>query len=135
LSQPDRNDPAALAASAPGVFSAPGQARDAGGPVFAEPWEAQAFALAVQLSQAGWFTWKEWTEALSVKLRAADRDDPDDGTRYYQHWLAALEALVVARRLADPEALARRQEEWAAAYRATPHGQPVELRNARRDHG
>ena len=131
MSEPDRRNPDAPTI---GGFTAPGQPRDAEGPVFAEPWQAQAFALAVQLSRAGWFSWKEWTEALSTRLKAADRDDPDDGTRYYDHWLAALEALVAAKRLADPAALQRRKEEWAAAYRATPHGQPVELRNARHDH-
>ena len=132
MSEPDRRNPEA---PAPGGFTAPGQPRDAEGPVFAEPWQAQAFALAVQLSRAGWFSWKEWTEALSARLKAADRDDPDDGTRYYHHWLAALEALVASKHLADPESLERRKEEWAAAYRATPHGQPVELSNARHDHG
>ena len=30
--------------------------RDEGGPVFAEPWQATAFALAVQLSAEGHFT-------------------------------------------------------------------------------
>jgi nitrile hydratase accessory protein len=108
-----------------------GQLRDADGPVFAEPWEAQAFALAVQLSEAGWFTWKEWTEALSAQLKAADRDHPDDGSHYYEHWLAALEGLVAAKRLADPAALQRRKAEWEAAYRATPHGKPVELHAAK----
>ncbi len=111
--------------------AAPGLPRDDSGPVFAEPWEAQAFALAVHLSQAGWFTWKEWTAALSVQLKAADREHPGDGSRYYHHWLAALEALVAAKRLADPAALHRRKEAWAAAYRATPHGKPVELSAAK----
>jgi nitrile hydratase accessory protein len=122
LSRPDSRESDSL--------TTPGQLRDAEGPVFAEPWEAQAFALAVQLSKAGWFTWKEWTEALSAKLTAADRNDPDDGTRYYHHWLAALEELVARKRLTDPESMRRRKEEWAAAYRATPHGKPVELGNA-----
>jgi nitrile hydratase accessory protein len=95
--------------------------------VFAEPWQAQAFAMAVQLSQQGWFTWKEWAAALSVELKAADLHDPDDGSRYYQHWLKALETLVAVKHLADPAALHARKEEWAAAYRNTPHGKPVEL--------
>src|SRR4051812_26002896 len=105
--------------------------RDQGGPVFAEPWQAQAFALAVKLSEQGHFTWKEWAAALADELHAAaNRGDPDDGSRYYEHWVAALECLVAAKGLADPTALLTRKEAWAAAYRNTPHGQPVELRRS-----
>jgi nitrile hydratase accessory protein len=96
--------------------------------VFAEPWEAQAFALAVKLSEQGHFTWKEWTSALAEELKnAAARGGHDDGSRYYQHWLATLERLVTARGLVDPDSLLARKEAWAEAYRRTPHGKPVEL--------
>jgi nitrile hydratase accessory protein len=102
--------------------------RDEGGPVFAEPWEAQAFALAVNLSEQGHFTWKEWAGALADELKAAaDRGEPDDGSRYYHHWQAALERLVAEKGLADPASLRARKEAWADAYRHTPHGKPVEL--------
>ena len=102
--------------------------RDEGGPVFAEPWQAQAFALAVRLSAQGHFTWKEWAAALAEELKtAADRGEPDDGSRYYHHWLAALERLVTAKRLSDPRAMLERKEAWAEAYRRTPHGKPIEL--------
>ena len=98
-------------------------------PVFAEPWEAQAFALAVKLSEQGYFTWKEWAAELAAELKAAaDRGEPDDGTRYYEHWLATLERLVTNKGLTDREALRERKEAWADAYRHTPHGKPVELR-------
>ena len=106
----------------------PSLPRDAGGPVFAEPWEAQAFALAVKLSEQGHFTWKEWASALAEELKAAaNRGEPDDGSRYYHHWLAALERLVTAKGLSDPAAMLARKEAWADAYRHTPHGKPVEL--------
>jgi nitrile hydratase accessory protein len=102
--------------------------RDEGGPVFAEPWQAQACALAVRLSAQGHFTWKEWAAALADELKtAADRGEPDDGSSYYHHWLAALERLVVAKHLSDPAAMLARKEAWAEAYRRTPHGKPVEL--------
>ena len=105
--------------------------RDADGPVFAEPWQAQAFALAVNLSEQGRFTWKEWAAALADELKAAaTAGEPDDGSRYYHHWLAALERLVTAKGLAEPEALVARKEAWAEAYRRTPHGKPVELHAA-----
>jgi len=106
--------------------------RDEGGPVFAEPWQAQAFALAVKLSEQGHFTWKEWAAALAEELKtAADRGEPDDGSHYYEHWLATLERLVTAKGLTDPAALQARKEAWADAYRHTPHGKPIELAAAR----
>ena len=102
--------------------------RDAESAVFAEPWQAQAFALAIKLSEQGHFTWKEWSSALADELRAAgSRGEPDDGSRYYHHWLAALERLVTNKGLADPAALVARKEAWAEAFRRTPHGKPVEL--------
>jgi nitrile hydratase accessory protein len=106
----------------------PALPRDEGGPVFAEPWQAQAFAMAVRLSAQGHFTWNEWAAALADELRAAlDRGEPDDGSRYYEHWLAALERLVTQKALSNREELLARKEAWADAYRHTPHGQPVVL--------
>jgi nitrile hydratase accessory protein len=103
--------------------------RDDGDPVFAEPWQAHAFALAVELSAQGHFTWKEWAAALAHELKtAADRGEPDDGSHYYQHWLAALEALVTSQGLTDVTSLTARKHAWEDAYRHTPHGSPVELR-------
>ena len=102
--------------------------RDAGGPVFAEPWQAQAFALAVRLSEQGHFTWKEWASALAGELEAtARRGQPDDGSRYYEHWLAALERIVTEKGLADSTTLRTRKAAWVTAYQSTPHGQPVQL--------
>jgi nitrile hydratase accessory protein len=108
----------------------PNLPRDEDGPVFAEPWQAQAFALAVKLSEAGHFTWKEWAATLAAELKAAaDRGEPDDGSHYYEHWLSALERLVTSKGLTESAALLERKEAWADAYRHTPHGKPVELRH------
>ena len=102
--------------------------RDEGGPVFSEPWQAQAFALAVKLSEHGHFTWKEWANVLADELKvAASRGEYDDGSHYYEHWLAALERLVAAKGLSDRAAMLARKEAWADAYRHTAHGKPVEL--------
>jgi nitrile hydratase accessory protein len=104
--------------------------RDEGGPVFTEPWQAEAFALAVRLSAQGHFTWKEWAAALAQELASPRMSaESDDNSLYYHCWLDALESLVVAKRLSDPAALLARKQAWAAAYRRTPHGQPVELEN------
>ena len=110
------------------IAALPRLPRDEEGPVFAEPWQAQAFAMAVRLSEQGHFTWKEWAAALADELKAAaGRGEPDDGSRYYEYWLAALERLVTAKGLTDPAALLARKEAWAEAYRHTPHGKPIEL--------
>ena len=102
----------------------PGLPRDAEGPVFAEPWQAQAFALAVELNARGAFTWSEWAEALARELAA---DPTDDGSRYYEHWVAALERLSARHALSTPDEMAARKTAWAEAYRRTPHGKPIEL--------
>jgi len=102
--------------------------RDEGGPVFAEPWQGLAFALAVRLCALGHFTQGEWAAALGEQLRLdARRGERDDGSRYYHCWLGALERLVIEKGLADPATLLARKEAWADAYRHTPHGKPVEL--------
>jgi nitrile hydratase accessory protein len=107
----------------------PGLPRDAGGPVFAEPWEAQAFALAVALHERGVFTWPEWAEALAREIERAQRSgDPDTGATYYRHWLAALEGLVADKQLADAGTLAAYADAWGRAADRTPHGTPIELR-------
>ena len=107
----------------------PSLPRDEGEPIFAEPWQAQAFALAVRLSADGHFTWKEWAAALADELAAAAaRGEPDDGSHYYHHWVAALERMATERGLAAAPALETRKAAWAEAYRHTPHGQPVELK-------
>lgn len=123
-------------APGPATFDAlPSLPRDEGGPVFAEPWEAQAFAMAVRLSAQGHFTWKEWAAALATELKAAaDRGQPDDGSRYYHHWLAALEKLVTEKGLSNSAELLDRKEAWADAYRHTPHGKPVELGGSSVEH-
>ena len=110
--------------SAPDPLDLPRLPRDAEGPVFAEPWQAQAFALTLKLHATGAFTWTEWAQALSAELAG---DPGDDGSRYYDHWVAALEALVTARRLTGATELAARKAAWAYAYETTPHGRPVEI--------
>lgn len=115
-------------ANPPDLASLPHIPCDAEGPVFREPWEAHAFALAVTLHEKGLFTWPEWAEALSAEIRAAQAaGDPDTGETYYRHWLRALEGLVVARGVTTAPAIDVITEAWHAAAAATPHGQPIVL--------
>jgi len=103
--------------------------RDAKGPVFHEPWEAQAFAMALTLHERGLFTWKEWAAALADEIKRAQASgDPDKGDTYYRHWLATLEKLVAAKGVATLEAQHRYRNAWDHAADRTPHGSPIELR-------
>jgi nitrile hydratase accessory protein len=102
--------------------------RDADEPIFAEPWQAEAFALTVRLYEAGCFTWNEWADTLAAVLREApEHGEPDDGSHYYDHWLEALERLVTVKQILSASDLERRKAAWADAYLSTPHGKPVEL--------
>jgi len=127
----DRNDgggidPTLARRAADAVPSIP---RDAQGPVFREPWEAQAFAMAVALHARGLFTWPEWAAMLAEEIkRAQAAGDPDTGETYYRHWLNALERIVAAKGVADGQMLARYRDAWGRAAERTPHGTPITLK-------
>jgi nitrile hydratase accessory protein len=107
----------------------PGIPRDDDGPVFREPWEAQAFAMALTLHERGLFTWNEWAATLADEIKRAQASgDPDTGETYYRHWLATLERLVAEKGVASPATLRRYHDAWDHAADRTPHGSPIELR-------
>ncbi len=113
---------------APSPVELPGLPRDADGPVFAEPWQAQTFAMVVKLHEAGVFGWPEWTERLGAEIKAAQAaGDPDTGETYYRHWLGALERLIAEKTVLTAAELAERRDAWARAAAATPHGRPIVL--------
>ena len=119
----DRNTIAAAALAVPGI------PQGEEGPIFREPWEAQAFAMALSLHQRGLFTWPEWAATLADEIkRAQAAGDPDTGDTYYHHWLNALERLVAEKGVADPDTLTRYRDAWERAADATPHGDPIVLR-------
>ena len=102
--------------------------RDNGEPVFREPWEAQAFAMALALHERGLFTWTEWAATIAEEIkRAQAAGDPDTGETYYRHWLNALERLVAEKGVTDRKTLARYREAWDHAADRTPHGKPIDL--------
>jgi nitrile hydratase accessory protein len=107
----------------------PGIPRDASGPVFREPWEAHAFAMALALHDRGVFSWPEWAAMLAEEIRKAQAaGDPDTGETYYRHWLATLERMVAEKGVTSAQALADYHDAWAHAAHRTPHGTPIELR-------
>lgn len=110
------------------TVSVPGIPRDGDGPVFREPWEARAFAMALALHARGLFTWTEWADALAQQIKLAQAEgDADTGETYYRHWLATLEKLVAAKNIAPTGELHRYRDAWDHAADRTPHGQPIEL--------
>jgi nitrile hydratase accessory protein len=117
------------AAIAPATSVLPDLPRDDDGPVFREPWEAQAFAMALSLYDRGLFTWKEWAAALADEIKIAQAGgDPDTGTTYYRHWLATLEKMVATKGVTTTATLHRYRDAWDHAADRTPHGKPIELR-------
>jgi nitrile hydratase accessory protein len=119
-------DPAAAQRATEAVPNIP---RDREGPVFREPWEAQAFAMALQLHARGLFTWPEWAATLGDEIkRAQAAGDPDTGETYYLHWLNALERIVAEKGVTNAQTLARYRNAWDHAADRTPHGIPIELK-------
>lgn len=119
-------DPATARSAAQAIPDLP---IDADGPVFREPWEAHAFAMAVALHQRGLFTWPEWAAALADEIKRAQASgDADRGDTYYRHWLAALERLVASKSVTTTETLHRYRDAWDHAADRTPHGKPIELK-------
>jgi nitrile hydratase accessory protein len=107
----------------------PGIPRGEEGPTFREPWEAQAFAIALALHARGVFRWSDWAAMLGEEIRKAQAaGDPDTGVTYYRHWLATLERMVAEKGLTNPATLARTYDAWDRAADRTPHGMPIELR-------
>jgi nitrile hydratase accessory protein len=119
-------DPVAAKRAAEAVPSIP---CDAEGPVFREPWEAQAFAMALALHERRLFTWAEWAATLGEEIkRAQAAGDPDTGETYYHHWLNTLERLVAEKGVTDAQTLARYHDAWDRAADRTPHGESIELK-------
>ncbi len=119
-----------MTAAQAAIAAVPSIPCDATGPVFREPWEAQAFAMAVALHERGLFSWPEWAETLAAVIRDAQAaGDPDTGETYYAHWLSALERLVVVKGASTPDRLHALRDAWDRAARATPHGSPIDLAN------
>ena len=97
------------------------------GAVFAEPWQAQAFALLHAMHDRGLFSWSEWAEALSAEVHRPDA--AADGHDYYEHWLAALEKLLAVKGIAAKSEVDALAGAWQRAAHATPHGEPILLEN------
>jgi nitrile hydratase accessory protein len=93
---------------------------------FAEPWEAEAFALAVELSDRGVFAWSEFSLALGAEIRTAGADG---GTAFYALWLLALERLLTGKGIVSSVVVQAREaavrDQAALAQHPSRDGSPV----------
>jgi len=118
----------------------PGLSSDGDEPVFANPLQAQIFALVVGLHQRGCFSWGEWTEILSTEIAVARANGENDnnankaesgpGDAYYRMWVIALERLLMNKAIVFSGDIQNRVNAWRNAYLNTPHGSPVTLSRA-----
>ena len=103
--------------------------------VFAAPWHAEVFALAVHLNEAGHFCWAEWSRCFGKNLTSTrsnmasgDGGQGLDGSEdYYQIWLQTLIEIMQEKGIVDLETLDSLKAQWIDAYTHTPHGHPVTL--------
>lgn len=103
-----------------------GQPCDDEGPIFNEPWEARAFALVVQLSETGVFTWEEWVRTFSAEIAHAEQHGYDPKQDYYGCWLHALEDILTEKGLIDDRVLAGSIAHTIATWPHPPHGAVTE---------
>ena len=80
--------------------------------VFESPWEGRAFGVAVALTHAGRYHWREFSSVFVKHISWAERSG--DSSTYYQRWLAALEELALSKGLLTAEELEQRAQQLAA---------------------
>ena len=80
--------------------------------VFAAPWEARAFGLAVALSERGVYAWGEFSRELAEQIAAGEEQGEAEG--YYQRWLESLEHLALEKGLVQQGELEARMAELEA---------------------
>lgn len=79
-------------AEMPGPAALP---RKSGELVFHDDWERRAFAMAVSLSEQGYFEWSQFQQQLIRSVAEAEKDNPLEPSRgYYESWLVSLERLL-----------------------------------------
>ena len=131
--------------------------RDAGEPVFAEPWQAHTFSVIMSLYEDGHYSWAEWDDYLGYRIQApghfggaaAEEAPPpgtnrspflaaceEDGAKFYHLWLAAAEPLLDAKNLVSKSELEERIAAIEKAERDGPRfaaAQRVLVRDIKRE--
>ena len=98
---------------------------------FQNPWHSQLFAITVQLSEKGNFSWKEFVEVFgeSLKKQRSLSKKLDGSNDYFSCWLNALEEILIIKKISNQKTLMILKEDWTQAYLSTPHGKPVNIKN------
>lgn len=97
---------------------------------FQNPWHGQVFAITVQLSENGNFSWTEFVEIFGdslkeARLKLSDLNGNDD---YFNCWLEALEEIIILKEMGNSKILSVLKNDWVNAYLSTPHGDPVKIK-------
>ena len=98
--------------------------------VFQNPWHSQLFAITVQLSETGNFTWKEFVKFFGKSLNESrlELNSLDGNDDYFKCWLNALEEIIISKKLGNSNILSLLKKDLANAYLSTPHGKPVKIK-------
>ena len=88
--------------------------------VFATPWEARAFGLAVALQEGGVYEWREFSAALSAEISRAEHTG--ESSSYYERWLLGLENLLIANGVITPVEVSDRMAHHSAHLDHGGHG-------------
>jgi nitrile hydratase accessory protein len=87
--------------------------------LFAAPWEARAFGIAVTLHDGGLYAWRDFSQGLAAEIAAAERQGTS--APYYERWLTTLEKLAMAKGIITPAELQQRLAEYAAGRHDEHH--------------
>ena len=75
---------------------------------FQDPWEGEAFAMAVVLCEQHLYEWSEFQERLIAEIASADQPASATGPTYYESWLTAFEKLLDAKSILAQTSINRR---------------------------
>lgn len=91
--------------------------------VFEEPWESQAFGMAVALHQQGRYNWEEFRRRLIAEIGEWESSGEDERAvwDYYRRWLASLEALLEEKGFVSGEEIEQRTHEYLSGARDEHH--------------
>ncbi len=95
--------------------------------IFSEPWQAELFAITLNLCQRGIFEWDDWTECLGRSLKRGKKKHKDDLVNYFTNWIYALEEKLIEKKVAELKKIKNIENAWRDAISKTPHGKKVEI--------
>ena len=95
--------------------------------IFSEPWQAELFAITLNLHEKGLFNWNSWTKKLGSSLKRDNNNSTDNLEYYFLSWLSALEETLLEMKITELTKIASIEKAWKDAISKTPHGKKVEI--------